>query len=84
MLAFIIMMEWTLIGKLNWLQLAFPIYIILLVVIIIIVASDHSMKFSELIAKKNPVATLILLSYTKLLCIVISSMTVLWYIDLSR
>lgn len=61
----------------TWLQLAFPIYIILLVVIII-VASDHSMKFSELIAKKNPVATLttlILLSYTKLLRIVISSMS---------
>ncbi len=61
----------------TWLQLSFPIYIIMLV-IIIIVASDHSMKFSELIAKKNPVATLttlILLSYTKLLRIVISSLS---------
>ena len=61
----------------TWLQIAFPVYIILLVVIII-VASDHSMKFSELIAKKNPVATLttlILLSYTKLLRMVISSMS---------
>ena len=61
----------------TWLQLAFPVYIIVLVIIIIVV-SDHSMKFSELLAKRNPVATLatlILLSYTKLLSIVISSMS---------
>ena len=50
----------------TWLQLAFPTYVILLVVVIIIV-SEHSMRFSRLIAKTNPVATLatlILLSYT--------------------
>ena len=61
----------------TWLQLAFPIYIMMLV-IIIIVFSDYSFKFSELLAKRNPVATLttlILLSYTKLLRIMISSMS---------
>ena len=50
----------------TWLQLAFPTYLIVLV-IIIIVLSQYSMRFSQLIAKKNPVATLatlILLSYT--------------------
>ena len=60
-----------------WLQLAFPVYIIILVIIIIVV-SDHSMKFSGLLARRNPVATLatlILLSYTKLLSIVISSIS---------
>ena len=38
----------------TWLQLAFPIYIIVLVIIMIIV-SEYSMKFSELLARKNPV-----------------------------
>ena len=49
----------------TWLQLAFPAYIILLVVLIIIISS-YSTKFSNLIGKKDPVATLatlILLSY---------------------
>ena len=53
----------------TWLQLAFPSYVILLVLLIIII-SEHSMTFSRLIAKRNPVATLatlILLSYTKFL-----------------
>ena len=53
----------------TWLQLAFPTYLIVLVIIIILL-SQHSMKFSRLIAKKNPVATLatlILLSYTTFL-----------------
>ena len=57
----------------TWLQLAFPIYVISLVIIIIIL-SRCSMKFSMLIAKKNPVATLatlILFSYTKILHTVI-------------
>ena len=57
----------------TWLQLVFPIYVISLVMMIIIL-SRYSMRFSMLIAKKNPVATLatlILLSYTKLLHIVI-------------
>ena len=53
----------------TWLQLAFPSYITSLVVMVIIV-SEHSMKFSRLISKKNPVATLatvVLLSYTMFL-----------------
>ena len=57
-----------------WLQLAFPVYVIFLVMIVIIV-SDHSIRFSHLIARRNPVATLatlILLSYTKLLRTVIT------------
>ena len=61
----------------TWLQLAFPGYIILLVVIIILV-SEHLTRFSRLIAKKNPVATLatlILLSYTKLLRTVIAALS---------
>ena len=61
----------------TWLQLAFPTYIILLVVMVIVV-SEHSMRFSKLISKRNPVATLatlILLSYTKLLRTVITSLS---------
>ena len=53
----------------TWLELAFSIYIIILV-IVIIAMSSRSLKFSHLLGKKNPVATLatlILLSYTKLL-----------------
>ena len=53
----------------TWLQLAFPTYLIVLVIIVIIL-SHHSMRFSRLISKKNPVATLatlILLSYTTFL-----------------
>ena len=52
----------------TWLELAFPTYIIILVVIIFV--SSHSSKFSNLLGMKSPVATLatlILLSYTKLL-----------------
>lgn len=61
----------------TWLQLAFPTYIIVLVVMVIVV-SEHSMRFSRLIAKRNPVATLatlILLSYTKLLRTIITSLS---------
>ena len=50
----------------TWLQLAFPAYVILLVVLVVIISS-YSTEFSNLIGKKNPVATLatlILLSYT--------------------
>ena len=53
----------------TWLQLAFPSYVILLVILIIVV-SEHSVRFSQLIARKNPVVTLgtlILLSYTTIL-----------------
>ena len=63
-------------GK-TWIQLAFPLYIICLVIIIILICSCSS-KFSHLLGKRNPVATLaslILLSYTKLLEIVIISLS---------
>ena len=62
----------------TWLQLAFPAYIILLVVLVIIISS-YSSKFSNLIGKKNPVATLatlILLSYAKLLEICFKTLSV--------
>ena len=52
-----------------WLQIVFPVYIIIIVVAVII-ASHYSRRFAKLIAQKNPVAalaTLILLSYAKLL-----------------
>ena len=70
-----------------WLQIAFPVYLIL-VVIAIITASKYSMKLSRVIAPNNPVATLatlILLSYTKLLDSVITvlSFTTLSYIPKS-
>ena len=57
----------------TWLQLAFPIYIILLVVLLIFV-SRYSTKFSKIIAKGDPVATLatlILISYGKLFHVVL-------------
>ena len=60
-----------------WLQITFPIYLIL-VVMAIMIASKHSAKFSKVIARKNPVATLatlILLSYTKLLNSVITTVS---------
>ena len=59
----------------TWLELAFPLFIIFLVVVIIWVSSCSS-RFTNLIGKRNPVATLatlILLSYTKLLQVVIAS-----------
>ena len=58
----------------TWIQLIFPAYVILLVIIVILI-SRFSMRFSALIGKKNPVATLatlILLSYAKLLNVVIT------------
>ena len=61
----------------TWLQLAFPAYVILLVVLVIIISS-YLTKFSNLIGKKNPVATLatlILLSYAKLLEICFKSLS---------
>ena len=61
----------------TWLQLAFPTYVIFLVAITIIV-SEHSMRFSRLIARRNPVATLatlILLSYTKFLQTTITTLS---------
>lgn len=59
----------------TFFQLAFPCYLIVLVVTIII-ACEYSTKFARLIGKKNPVATLatlILLSYTKLLRTIIDA-----------
>ena len=61
----------------TWLQLLFPAYIIVLVVMIIFV-SERSTVFARLIGRKNPVATLatlILLSYTKLLRTVIAALS---------
>ena len=61
----------------TWLQLAFPAYIISLVVMVIIV-SEWSPKFAGLIGKKDPVstlATLILLSYAKLLSVTITALS---------
>ena len=62
----------------TWLQLAFPTYIILLVVFNIVVNSK-STKFSNLIGKKHPVATLatlILFLYAKLLEICFKSLSI--------
>ena len=59
----------------TWIQLAFPLYIIFLVVMIILL-TRCSKRFTNLIGTRNPVATLatlILLSYTKLLQIIITS-----------
>lgn len=61
----------------TWLQLAFPLYIIFLVIIIIWISSCSS-RFSHLLGKRNPVATLatlILLSYTKVLETIVQSLS---------
>ena len=61
----------------TWLQIAFPLYIIILVVIVIIV-SEYSPKFTALIGRMDPVsalATLILLSYAKLLSVTIAALS---------
>ena len=72
----------------TWLQLAFPVYIISLVIIVIIV-SECSPRFAELIGRRDPIATLatlILLSYAKLLSVTITALSfaVLDYPDGSR
>ena len=59
------------------LQLAFPVYVIFLVILVIFV-SEHSMMFARLIGKKNPVAalaTLVLLSYTKIIHTIIAGLS---------
>ncbi len=59
----------------TWLQLAFPMYIIILVVVIIQL-SYYFTAFGRLVGKKDPVATLatlILLSYAKLLQTIITA-----------
>ena len=61
----------------TWLQLAFPVYIISLVIIVIIF-SEYSPRFAGLIGKRDPIATLatlILLSYAKLLSLTISALS---------
>ena len=58
------------------LQLVFPSYLILLTVVIIVLC-ECSQKFAALLGKRNPVATLctlILLSYSKLLRMIIASL----------
>ena len=69
----------------TWLQLAFPTYIITLVVLVIFI-SEHSPRFTRLIGRRDPVATLatlILLSYSRLLSmtIVVLSFAILDYPD---
>ena len=57
----------------TWLQLLFPTYVFFLIVMVIII-SQRSEKFSRLIGRKNPVATLAMLiffSYGKFLSIII-------------
>ena len=61
----------------TWIELLFPAYVIFLVIMIILV-SKWSDKFSHLIGKRNPVATLatlILYSYAKLLNIIIKALS---------
>ena len=58
------------------LQLVFPSYLIFLTVIIIVLC-EYSQKFAALLGHRNPVATLctlILLSYSKLLRVIIASL----------
>ena len=58
----------------TWLNLAFPLYIILLIILIMFI-SERSVTLSHLIARRNPLAalaTLILLSYTKVLGTIIA------------
>ena len=70
----------------TWLQLAFPTYIIALVVLVIII-SEHSPRFTRLIGRRDPVATLatlVLLSYARLLSttmIAVLSFAILDYPD---
>ena len=62
----------------TWLQLVFPLYVFFLVIMVIVI-SEQSKRFSELIGKKNPVATLatlIQLSYAKLLHVIITALSI--------
>ena len=61
----------------SWIQLVFPVYIISLVYVVIIL-SKHFSRFARLIGKKDPIstlATLIMLSYAKLLSITITALS---------
>ena len=62
----------------TWLKLAFPTYVFCLVGLVIAVSS-YSIRFSKLIGNKDPVATLatlILLSYAKILQVCFESLSV--------
>ena len=53
----------------SWLQLTFPVYLILIVVAVMMF-SKYSARFANLIGHRNPIATLatlVLVSYTKAL-----------------
>ncbi len=68
-----------------WLQFAFPAYLIAVLFMVIIIGK-HSSTFAKLIGKRNPIATLatlILLSYTKVIrnIIDIFSVAVIYYYD---
>ena len=70
------------------LQLAFPMYLITLLIVIIVVSERYTW-FARLFGKKNPVATLatlVLLSYVKLLHVIIASFSfiILKYPDGSK
>ena len=61
----------------TWLQLGYPVYIILLI-LMVIVASNCSSKFAKFIGKRNPVetlATLLFLTYAKLLQFIIAALS---------
>lgn len=61
----------------TWFQLAFPLYIISLVIVLIIII-EHSPRLARLVGKRDPVATLatlILLSYAKLLLVAIAALS---------
>ena len=69
----------------TWIQLAFPFYIMFIVALVIIISS-YSSKFSKVIGKKDPVATLatlILFSYATLLQVIfrVFSFDTLTYAD---
>ena len=62
----------------TWLRLAFPAYIIFLVILVIILC-NYSTKFANFMGKKDPaatLATLILLSYTRLVQSIIEGLGV--------
>ena len=63
------------------LQLAFSAYVVILVIIVIII-SERSTKFARIVGKGDPVAvlaTMILLSFTKLFKAVIGSITLIYF-----
>ena len=70
------------------LQLLFPVYIIFLVVMMILI-SERSTRFARRIGRRDPVATLatlMLLSYTKMIHTIIAtlSVSVLYYLNRSH